>query len=64
MKGLFFKDTYNKGYEILSEVLCVRNQNGYDDLVVVTKRLDDNFVNIQEVSSIHTVESTSANIGY
>lgn len=55
MKGLYFKQM-KQVYEIISDPLTSRNSEGTDDIVVVVKRLSDNWVNIEEVINIPSVE--------
>lgn len=57
MKGLFFKSTTGIECEILSDALCVRHEMGYDDVMVVVKKLDDNCVHLIPVDSIDKIES-------
>lgn len=63
MKGLFFKNSKNEGYEIISDALAAHH-DGEASINVVCRRLKDNKVVITCVLDIEAVFDSKSDIGY
>ena len=59
MKGLIFKDSESDEFEIVSEPVSARNQDGYDDVCVAVRRVKDGWINVIPVIDIRTAKPIS-----
>lgn len=64
MKGLFFKNKTGEGYEIISDAMPLRHEDGYDEFSVVVKKLSSNKIDVIQVYKIDSVVKEKAQIGY
>lgn len=64
MKGLFFVDENDNGFEIVSEVFVRCNHMGIDAACIVAKNLGNHQVKVVDIANIDTVETEKVRIGY
>jgi len=59
MKGLIFQESDGVEFEVVSEPITARNQNGIDDVLIVVRRIGDGWINVMPVIDIRTAHPIS-----